>query len=391
MIESGGTGFLTGTRVLDLTQFTPGPYATLLLSDFGATVLKVEPPAGDPQRTDGPADSDGLSVWYKLINRNKDVVRLDLKSAEGKDVFACLLQRADVLVESYRPDVLSRLGFPRDRITVLNPGLIHCALSGWGQTGPYRLRPGHDLNYIAFGGGLIASGTTEAPVIGHLTVADWAGGLLAATTILAALAGRQRSGGGCFLDVSLAEAAMSWLSFDLTGELRPGFESRRAASTYNGGLACYQIYRTADDRFVTLGIIEAKFWRNFCAAVGQPSWVERQAEPVPQHALIAEVAALFRNRTLDRWNALLDPIETCYHPVLEFSELMRHPHVQARRMVATSEGQDSTAEVLLPLWLDGRPPPGRRPLRELGLAEVRRDWRLESQPATDPVAQPTPK
>ncbi|MSP83096.1 MAG: CoA transferase [Alphaproteobacteria bacterium] len=377
MIGTDGVDFLAGTRVLDLTQFTPGPYATLLLSDFGATVLKIEPPTGDPQRTDGPADSDGLSVWYKLINRNKDVVCLDLKSSEGKEVFAGLLQRADVLVESYRPDVLARLGFPRDRIVALNPGLVHCALSGWGQTGPYRLRPGHDLNYVAFGGALIASGTAEAPVMSHLTVADWAGGFLAATTILAALAGRSQSGRGAHLDVSLAEAVLSWLSFDLTGELRPGFQSRRAVSTYNGGLACYQIYRTSDDRFVTLGIIEAKFWRNFCEAVGQPSWVERQADPVPQHALIAEVAALFRTRTLDQWNTLLESIETCYHPVLAFSELMRHPHVQARRMVDVSEGQDPFAEVLLPLWLDGRPPPRRRAFREVSPADVRRAWDLD--------------
>jgi crotonobetainyl-CoA:carnitine CoA-transferase CaiB-like acyl-CoA transferase len=377
MGEAEGVGFLAGVRVLDLTQFTPGPYATLLLADFGASVLKVEPPAGDPQRSDGPADSDGVSAWYKLVNRNKDVLRLDLKSDHGREVLALLLGRADVLVESYRPGVLARLGFPRERLAALNPGLVHCALSGWGQTGPYRLRPGHDLNYVAFGGGLVASGTAESPVMGHLTVADWAGGMFAATAVLAALAGRRATGRGAWLDVSLAEAVLSWLSFDLTGEMRPGLESRRAASPYNGGLACYQIYRTADDRFVTLGIVEAKFWRAFCEAVARPDWIGRQGEPLPQHALIADVAALFRTRTLEDWNALLDPIETCYHPVLGFSELMRHPQVAARRMVEVSRGPDPFAEALLPLWLDGNPPPRRRAFRDVDVAEVRRAWRLD--------------
>jgi len=373
--------FLAGVRVLDLSQFTPGPYATLLLADLGADVLKIEPPKGDPQRIDKPLDGDGISAAYKVINRSKSVLTLDLKSPDGRRVFETLLARADVMLESFRPGVLDRLGFPRDRLEAINPQLIHCALSGWGQTGPYRLKPGHDLNYLAFGGGLIASGTPETPVMTSPTIADYSGGLFAATMMLGALAARPARGRGAYLDVSLAEAPLSWLSLALTENARAGFEPRRAANSYNGGLACYQIYRTADDRFVTLGVVEEKFWQDFCEAVGRPDWSSRQWEPVPQHGLIAELAALFRTKRRAEWDALLGERETCYHPVLEFDELADHPHIRARRMLVQERGTDPFAEVLLPVWLDGAPPPQRRPMREIDATEAVKRWQAKEPAA----------
>lgn len=371
--------FLVGTRVLDLSQFTPGPYTTLILADLGADVLKVEPPKGDPQRTDGTLDSDGMSAWYKVINRSKSIVKLDLKSHDGRRDFTSLLAHADVLLESFRPGVMDRLGFGRKRLDEINPQLVHCALSGWGQTGPYRLKPGHDLNYMAFGGGLLASGTAETPVMANPTIADYSGGLFAATMILAALAARPARRKGAFLDVSLAETPLSWLTLNMTDNLRKGFEPKRAANNYNGGLACYQIYRTADDRFVTLGVVEEKFWRDFCEAVKRPDWILRQGEPVPQHELIAELAALFRTRTRDQWDALLADRETCYHAVLDFDELAEHPHIRARQMVVTEGVADPFAEVLLPVWLDGAPPPRRRPYREIEPAEAVRAWQADGK------------
>jgi crotonobetainyl-CoA:carnitine CoA-transferase CaiB-like acyl-CoA transferase len=365
---------LSNVRVLDLSQFTPGPFATLLLSDLGADVLKIEPPAGDPQRVDGPLDHDGISAWYRLMNRSKTVVRLDLKSEDGKRIFAELLQHADVLLESYRPGTLDRLGFGRERLAAINPQLVHCALSGWGQTGPYREKPGHDLNYMAFGGGLAASGTDATPVMTYPSVADFAGAIFAAFGIVAGLAGRSRRGRGAHIDASLAETVLSWLSLDLTGMLRKGFAPARAALPYNGGLACYQIYRTADDRFLTLGIVEVKFWRNFCAAVEHPDWLERQWEAVPQHVLIGELAAMFRNRPLAHWTTLLDPVETCFHTVIEHHELLTHPHIVARRLIAEETGVDPFVEVLLPAWIDGMPPPSRRPLREVDAGEALKAW-----------------
>lgn len=365
---------LAGLKVLDLTQFTPGPYASLLLSDLGAEVVKVEPPAGDPQRSDGPMDGDGISAWYKLMNRNKFVVKIDLKTIEGVEALARLLERADVLLESYRPGVLDRLGFPRRRIAALNSRLVHCALSGWGQTGPYRLRPGHDLNYMAYGGALIQSGTADAPVMTSPTVADFAGSLTAALMIASAVSARANGGGGAFIDVSLAEAVLGWIGPELTASLREGQAPRRGQGPYNGGLACYQVYRTADGRFITLGIVEEKFWRGFCEAVERPDWLSRQWEPVPQHALIAEIAELIGTGTRAEWEARLDAAETCFHPVLELDELMVHPHTVARRLVQRSGGADAIAEVLLPAWLDGRPPPPREPFREVNIAEALALW-----------------
>jgi crotonobetainyl-CoA:carnitine CoA-transferase CaiB-like acyl-CoA transferase len=365
---------LAGIRVLDLSQFTPGPYASLLLADLGADVLKVEPPVGDPQRIEGPLDKDGVSAWYKVINRGKRVLRLDLKDEAGKTAFARLLARADVLLESYRPGVLDRLGFTRARLDELNPNLVHCALSGWGQTGPYRLKPGHDLNYMALAGGLAISGTAQAPVMTYPSVADYAGGLFAVATCLAGLVGRGVRGRGAAIDASLAETVLSWLSIDLTAMTRPGFAPARATNYYNGGLACYQIYRTVDGRFISLGVVEEKFWRNFCLAVERPDWVPRQWEQVPQHALIAEVAKLIETRPLAHWDQVLAPIETCYHAVVEHAELPTHPQIVARGMIAREGGEEPFVEVLLPAWIDGRPPPRRAALREVDSAGALAAW-----------------
>ena len=178
------TSFLEGMRVLDVSQYVPGPYATLMFADMGAEVVKVEPPGGDPMRVLGPIDSDGISAFYKVVNGGKSVIRLDLKSAEGKAAFAALIRAADVLVESYRPGVLERLGFGRPKLKSLNPRLVHCALSGYGQTGPYRLRAAHDLNYMAMAGGLTASGTSAGPAVPGSAVDDYASGIQAAATVL---------------------------------------------------------------------------------------------------------------------------------------------------------------------------------------------------------------
>ncbi len=277
---------LEGVRVLDLSQYLPGPFATRMLADLGAEVVKVEPPAGDPLRHIDPHGKPGSSPFYDLINAGKTVVVLDLKAPAENAAFADLVSRADVLLESYRPGVLHRLGFGEERLKALNPRLIHCALSGFGQTGPDRLTSGHDLGYEAMTGNLSACGTAERPVIPYPPMADHAGAMQAVTLILAALLARGRSGKGCFLDVSLMESLLLWQAPALTVAQPLG------AGVINGGVAFYQIYRTADGRFISLSPIEPKFWTNFCNAVGRPAWIARQHEPVPQTALIADVAAL---------------------------------------------------------------------------------------------------
>src|SRR5579885_3153433 len=199
--------FLRGIRVVDVSQFIPGPQAALHLCDLGAEVVKVEPPGGEPMRTFPPLDPDGVGAPYKLMNRGKTVVELDLKTDAGKRAFADLIAAADVLVESYRPGVLDRLGFDRKTLERLNPGLVHVALTGFGQTGPYRTRAGHDINYMALAGGLAASGTEERPVAAYPPTADHASALQAALAAAAALFRRRESGRGAFIDVSLGDRA----------------------------------------------------------------------------------------------------------------------------------------------------------------------------------------
>jgi len=366
--------FLEGYRVLDLSQFVPGPYTALILADLGADVVKVEPPGGDPMRQLGPRDSDGLSVFYKVMNGGKTVVTIDLKQAAGRGSFLALVAAADALVESYRPGVLARLDLAPERLREVNPGLVHCALSGYGQTGPYRLRAGHDINYMALGGGLAVSGGPGAPRFAAPPAADYASGLQAAATLMAALLGRGRSGRGAYLDLSLAETVLAWQSQSLTGLSRPGHEPRLAGNLLNGGAACYQIYATADGQFITLGAIEEKFWANFCEALERPDWRPRQWEPMPQTGLIAEVAAAIAEKPLAHWQETLDAVDCCYQPVVAMEEVAGHPQIVARKMVQAGEGAEAPIEVLYPAWIDGAPPAGRAPLRQSSAEEVLAAW-----------------
>jgi alpha-methylacyl-CoA racemase len=278
------------------------------------------------------------------------------------------------LVESYRPGVMDRLGFTRARLNALNPRLVHAALSGYGQTGPWRLRTGHDLNYMALAGGLAQSGPAERPLMASPPTADFASGLQTAMTVCAALLGRVKSGKGAYLDLSLAETVLAWQSPTLTAALRPGFEPERAANLLNGGAACYRVYRTADGRFVTLAAIEEKFWRNFCEAVGRPDLIARQWEPMPQDRLIGDVAAIFATGASADWEAALGPVECCFGLVVEPVDVPSHPQIAARGMVARREASEPTVEALFPAHVDGKPPSPRMPPAIVPVAEVVARW-----------------
>lgn len=364
---------LTGMRVLDLSQYLPGPFATQLLADLGAEVLKVEPPQGDPMSRFILQDADGLSPWYKQINAGKSIVALDLKSAAGRDQFSRLLERADVLLESFRPGVLERLGFSREHLKQLNPRLIHCALSGFGQTGPCRERAGHDLTYLAMSGMLSLTGTAATPVIPFPPICDYAAGKQAATAILAALLKRTRTDSGCFIDVSLFEMALSWQSVAFAAARRSGEAFARGADLLTGGAACYQIYPTADGRFVALGAIEEKFWQSFCEIVNHREWIDRQHEPMPQRGLIAEVAALFAAGNFSDWQALFENIDCCFEPILNHQEVPQHPHVRQRQLLQ-SENAAGTFDALFPAWIDDQPPRPRKTLQRLSAGQLMDYW-----------------
>ena len=334
---------LAGVRVIDLSQYIPGPFATRQLADLGAEVVKVEPPGGDPMRVFMHRDDGDVSPIYRHLNRGKRICSLDLKSDAGREILRGLLEDADILLESFRPGVLARLGFDRDSLEAINPRLIHCALSGYGQQGPYAQRSGHDINYCAQTAQGIVSGTAERPVVGFPPIADHVSALQAGVTILAALHARERSGRGTFLDLSIAESILAWQYLPLLGE-----SSERAATILNGGAACYNIYRCVDERFVSLGAIESRFWENFCNALRQPDWVARQFETMPQQDLVAEVAAVIESRPWTYWRKLLDDVDCCFEVLCDPDELAAHPQFEHRR------GLDENGPRYA-AWIDGQP------------------------------------
>jgi alpha-methylacyl-CoA racemase len=358
--------FLEGVRVLDLSQYLPGPFATRMLADMGADVVKVEPPGGEPGRRLDREGRESISPYYHVVNAGKRVVSLDLKADADAAKFAELVQKADVLLESFRPGVMERLGFGEQRLKALNPKLIHCALSGYGQTGPLRLASGHDLNYAALTGTLSATGTSEMPAILFPPMADHSGAMVAVASILGALLARSRGGNGVFIDVSLNESLL------FLQELAFAFDARRSQGLLTGGSACYQIYRTADNQFVTISPLEPKFWANFCHALGRPEWIRRQYEPLPQTELIGEVAAVFATQPLSHWDPLLTEADCCYQPVISHDQVPDHPHVRARGLVGQL-GDDT--EVLFPVFVDGEPPQQRAEVAFIDPDAVAASWR----------------
>ena len=341
--------FLKDYRILDLSQYIPGPFATRQLADLGADVIKVEPPFGDPMRhfMSDSTNESGYSSIYQHLNRGKRIVKIDLKQHSGKETLRKLIKNADVLLESFRPGVMAKLGFDRETLNTLNSKLIHCALSGFGQNGPYEQKAGHDLTYCAVSGALSNSGTDERPVMSFPPVADHAGAMQACNTILAALLSRTHTNQGAYLDISLYESALAWqyLNFhENVQEKKP----EREAQLLNGGAACYNIYQTSDERFIALAPLEVKFWVAFCEAVSKPEWFSRQSDTLPQASLIQEVSDLFTAKPLAHWNALFKDVDCCYEPILLADEVAKHPQVIARDAL-------NGVSPRFPAWVDSSP------------------------------------
>ena len=318
--------FLQGIRVLDLSQYIPGPFATRQLAQWGADVIKIEPPQGDPMRFFMSPEQTTLSPVYEYLNQAKRIIRLDLKQDAGCQVLLNLLTEADVLLESFRPGVMTRLGFSLSVLEDINPRLVHCALSGFGQTGVYWDRAGHDLTYCAVGGQLSQpkTATAEPPDMVFPPIADHAGAMQATQTILAALVARGRTGKGAFLDISLTESALAWQYLKLID---------KQGSIYqwlSGQAACYNLYSTQDQRWLAVAPLEAKFWQVFCEAVGHTEWITRQFEPLPQTDLIQTIQQVLASKPLLHWNAIFASVDCCVEPVPELDEVLTHVQYQHR-------------------------------------------------------------
>ena len=316
---------LAGIRVLDLTRLLPGGFCTLLLADFGADVIKVEDMgAGDYARADPPS--------FAALNRGKRSIQLDLKSGSGREAFLRLARDADVVIESFRPGVMDRLGVGWDVLREVNPALVYCAITGYGQDGPLSARAGHDLNYLARTGVLALSGDADGPPVqASAQIADVAGGaLMAAFGILAAL----RTGQGQFVDISMADGALAMLAMPAAQLLAGGAPPRRGEIVLGGRLLCYRPYPCADG-WVSMGALEPKFWAAFCRGIERPDLVEHQFD-APGTEAHAEVEAIFAGRTRAEWEAFNAEHDCCVEPVLELDEALADEHVRARGMVAGS-------------------------------------------------------
>ena len=356
---------LEGLRVLDLTRLLPGPFCTMLLADLGADVIKLEEPkGGDPARHYSPAQGDTGSVFL-LVNRNKRSITLDLKAPEGRDLLLRLAERADVLVESFRPGVMDRLGVGYAALAQRNPRLIYATLSGFGQSGPYRDRAGHDLNYLSLAGVLGYNVDRQGqPVPPAVQVADLGAASLAAVAILAAIIARQHTGRGQAVDVSLFGSAIAWLPTLIGPLLSHGHTPAPGEPMLAGGLPQYDVYATADGRSVSLGALEPKFFLNFLERVGR----QDLANQMDREHVRAELRAIFCQRTLQEWVDYLADVDTCFAPVNTLEETLNDPQVQALRLFATVEHPrlGSLQQIAPAFALSDTPAALRRPPPDLG-------------------------
>ncbi len=366
---------LAGLRVLDLSRLLPGPFCSLLLADFGADVIKVEDTGmGDYARWSAPryegAPQSAASALFLALNRGKRSVRVNLKDPAGQEILLRLVRDADVLLESFRPGVLDRLGVGYERLHEENPRLVYCAISGYGQDGPLRGRSGHDTNYLALNGLLGLTGEADGPPVqSGGQIADIGGGsLMAAVGILVALRERERSGQGQLVDCSMFDGSLSWLAMVAAEIFAGGPAPGRGELPLAGRLLCYRPYECADG-YVSLGALEPKFWSAWCEGVGRPDLIAHQFDP-PGSEAHEQVQAIFAQRTRAQWASFAGEHDCCLEPVLDLDEALDSDLVRAREMVVEID-QPGVAEPVRQLGVPiklGRTPaaPGRTPAPGLG-------------------------
>jgi alpha-methylacyl-CoA racemase len=325
MSATPSSAALDGIRVLDLSTVGPGPRCTRILADYGAAVLKIGAPRAGLQIE--PA------AWAYGGGRGWQHVRIDLKSEGGRQEFLALAREADVVLESFRPGVVDRLGIGFEAVRAINPRLIYCSTTGYGQTGPASKWAGHDLDYLAMGGFLHMSGRRAdgGPALPGATIADSAaGGMQAALAILAALLRRAKTGTGEYLDVSVADGVLSLMALAIEEHLATGAEPGPGRDLLTGRYACYDVYRARDGKWLAVGAIEPHFWANLCRALGCEQWIAHQTDDAAQEKVRADLRAAFARRDRDAWVEALAGADTCVAPVYEVSELVRDPHFAAR-------------------------------------------------------------
>jgi crotonobetainyl-CoA:carnitine CoA-transferase CaiB-like acyl-CoA transferase len=358
---------LAAIRVLDLTRLLPGPMCTLHLADLGADVIKVEDPQiGDYARELGVVAGE-VSSLYTQLNRNKRSVALDFKLASARDVFLRLAARADVIVEGFRPGIVAKLGVGYDAVHAINPRIVYCSISGYGQTGPYRDRAGHDINYVAYAGVLDQIGVADGPpALSNLPIGDLLGGALTASTaILAALLAAKLNGEGCYIDTAMAESTLAHGVFALHALNTQGHSAPRGEDMVSGRAASYGVYRTRDHRWLAVGALERKFWDLVCDTLERP-------DLKPFHTATGEegqatrrlLEAIFARETLAHWVEKFAGVDCCVAPVLTVDEAITNEQFVARDMIVRdAQGRPQFAS---PFKLSNAPFTIVRPAPRLG-------------------------
>ncbi len=352
---------LKGIKVLDLTRLLPGPVCTLFLADMGAEVIKIEDPGrGDEARYAEPILKQNSQIFCH-INRNKKSVTLDLQNSKTREIFLKLVKNHDVLIESFRPGVMQKFGLGYETLKKINPKLVYCSLTGFGQSGPYKNQPGHDLNFLAYSGILDQTGEKdEAPALSNFQMADLAGGaMMAATSILAAYISARSTNEGCYLDVSMLDGLLALSPISVGGHVLSGQKKKkisRGEGFLNGGSPTYRVYETKDKRYMALAAIEKKFWIKLLEAVGRrdlekwPRAPGKKSEPLRK-----ELTKLFKKKTQRQWVKLLENRDTCCSPVLTFGEALDNEHIRSRGIVRThrhsQEGE--VLQILTPIRING--------------------------------------
>ena len=334
---------LQGVRVLDLSRLLPGPYCSQMLADFGADVVKLEDVERGDYLRDFPPCGERWSVLYDSVNRNKRSITIDLKQEAGKAVFRDLVRQYDVLIEGFRPGVMDKLGLGYESLREINPRLIYCAITGYGQDGPYKFQGGHDINYLSFAGITGLFGEQDGnPAMGDIQIADIGGGaLMAVIGILLALQARSVTGRGQFCDISMLDGVVSWLPFILA-KFGAGEKPVRGTGLLGGSYACYQVYPTADGRYLSLGALEEKFWVGFCRLIGREEYIDRQMDLAAQPEMIRSLQEMFRQKSQIDWLDFFAGQDLCLSPVNELAQVLEDPQIRHRRMIVPMAEETST-------------------------------------------------
>ena len=331
---------LEGIKILDLSRLLPGPLCTLHLADLGANVIKIEEPGtGDYARAIPPLTKN-ISTFFLTVNRNKRSMTLDLRADEGREVFLKLVDEAQVVVESFRPGVLEKLNLSYEILKRRNPGIILCSITGYGQTGPYKAKAGHDLNYQAYAGILRPSPTAGGkPIIPNFQIGDIVGGTQnAVMAILAAIISQKSTGMGQYLDVSMLDGLIAQNVVALAQKDSLESLGMDTADMLNGLLHCYNLYKAKDGKYISLGALEFKFWKVFCTAVNRDDLVNKHMVMGEEsEQVFRELDTLFASKTRDEWVAELAGVDCCIAPVNSIEEALRDPQVQERELVKNME------------------------------------------------------